>query len=143
MENNYTEIKEALKSAPSGLPVYLGMLTSAGHLHAAGYDVQEASLHEEGLHCRALILCPVLIGEGGSKKIDGHFNTMFEIRMNMLLTIQETAKECGMTYRTIQRWRDEGKIPVFEKDGKQLFASEILKDYAARKGHLPGRPRLR
>ena len=67
---------------------------------------------------------------------------MFEIRVNILLTIQEAAEECCVGYRTIQRWHDEKKTQVFEIGGKQLFASERVKDYTAQKGHLPGCPRL-
>ena len=101
--------------------------------------MQESGLHNDGVPCRALIFAPVFIGEDDTEEIDGHLNMMFEIRVNVLMTIQEAAEECGVNYRTIQRWRDEKKVPVFTKDGKQLFASEIVKDYAAKQGHIRGR----
>ncbi|MCP4342882.1 MAG: helix-turn-helix domain-containing protein [Desulfobulbaceae bacterium] len=113
MPNHYDEILKATSKVPKNIPAYLSMLTTAGHLHAAGYDVQESALHEDGFPCRALIFAPILIGVDGNDKIDGHLQAMFEIRVNILLTIQEAAEECGVGYRTIQRWRDEKKIPVF------------------------------
>ncbi len=143
MPNNYVEIQKSTKDVPKDIPPFLTMLTTAGHLHSAGYDVQESPLHEEGAPGRALIFTPVFLGEEGNNEIDGHLDMMFEVRVNVLLSIQDAALECNVGYRTIQRWRDEKKIPVFEVNEKQRFASEIIKDYAAKKGHLPGRPRLR
>ena len=64
---------------------------------------------------------------------------MFEVRANALLTMQQAAEECKVNYRTIQRWRDEKKIPVITVEGKQLFPSGIIKDYACKQGHLMGR----
>lgn len=78
------------------------MLTTAGHLQAVGYDVEEASLHNDGAPCRALIFAPILMGEDGSDEIDSHLSAMFEVRVNILLTIQQAAEECGVGYRTIQ-----------------------------------------
>ena len=106
---NMKKLEKALANCPEGLPFFLDALTKAGHLLAAGYSVQEEAIHEEGFPGRALIFAPVLLDEGG------YLDILFEIRCNALLTIQQAAEECGVTYRTIQRWRDEKKILSFEK----------------------------
>lgn len=135
MENNYSEIQEVLKAVPKDLPFYLKVLTIAGHLLAGGTRmVKEVPLHAGGAPGRALVFTPVIIEpekKGGQTR---HLNTMVEIRFNILLTIQEAAEECGVGYRTIQRWRDEHGLPVFPVKGKQFFASEILKEFAAKQG---------
>lgn len=133
------ELKQAISGVPKNLPLYLGGLTTAGHLHSKGYNVQEQSLRDQGYKGCAIIFMPILIWDEDRKKHIGSIETMWEVRMNLLLPMQEIANECGVSYRTIQRWRDENKItPVVKEDGKQLFPAEIVADYAARQGHLKG-----
>ncbi|MFA5902827.1 MAG: helix-turn-helix domain-containing protein [Desulfobacula sp.] len=131
------KMEKILKDVPKKLPSILGMLTTAGHLHAAKYDVKEISFAEEGAPDRTLIFTPVIFDDGG------HMNCMFEVRMNALLTIQQAAELCGVKYRTIQRWRDEDGLPVFSVDGQPFFASGMVRDFAAKKGHCRSGKRLK
>ncbi len=122
---------------PAGLPLHLNNLTAAGHLHAAGYAVDEHSFESEGMPSCATILTPIMISDDESGEYDSHIMAMYEVRANALLTIQQAANLCGVGYRTIQRWRDEKKISYLTlSDGKQLFPSEMLKDYATNHGRL-------
>lgn len=132
-------LQKAIDSVPDGLPLFLNILTGAGHLYNSGYGVEEHSLVDQGLTGCALIYAPVMMYDEETKEYDGYLDFMFEVRMNILLTMQQAAEECGVNYRTIQRWRDEKKIMVVTINGKQFLPSEMVKDYAARKGHLPGR----
>jgi excisionase family DNA binding protein len=84
-----------------------------------------------------------LVGDDDTGKVDSHINMMFEIHMNVLLTIREAAEQCEVGYRTIQRWRDEKKIPVFYIKRKQFFPSEILKEFAAKQGNSKNHNRRR
>jgi len=129
MNKTAQDLHQILEDVPKDLPFYLDVLTTAGHLHSAGYGVDEHSLHEDGFPSRALIFAPVFTDKG-------QIDLMFEIRVNTLNTLQMAAEDCGVNYRTIQRWRDEGHIIVFEKNGKQVVPSEIVKEYAAKKGHI-------
>lgn len=119
------QLEKALENCPKELPFFLNALTTAGHLMAAGYEVVQEQVDPELLPGTALIFAPVLLE-------DGHIDMVFEVRANVLFTIQQAAEECGVTYRTIQRWRDEKKILCFEVGGKQLFPSAILKEQVAR-----------
>lgn len=116
-------LEAALQDVPGNLPFYLGALTTAGHLHAAGYAVTEDQVDEAGLPGRALIFCPVLLDDGG------HIDAMIEVRMNVLFTLQQAASEAGVSYRTVQRWRDEGRLFVIERDGRQFFPSGPFKEF--------------
>jgi len=138
MNEQYQDLNKTLSAMPSGLPFHLESLTAAGHLYAEGYAVCEKPLHDEGLYGCALIFTPVTV-ENEEKELIGYLNMMYEIRANTLLTMQQAAEECGVDDRTIQRWLDEEKIPPVTIKGKQFFPSEIIKDYAAKQGHLPGR----
>ena len=122
------QLEKALANNPKGLPFYLDALTTAGHLLAAGYSVQEQT-DSALLPGQCLIFAPVLLAEGG------YINAMFEVRLNLLFTLQQAADECGVSYRTIQRWRDEKKIVCLEIDGKQLIPSGILREAVAKMRH--------
>ena len=127
-------IKAILDKVPADTPFFLKVLCEAAHMHAAGYQVYEQTLEKDGLPGRAVIFAPVMVeGEGGEV---GHIDSMFEIRMHPLVSIQETAWSCNVGYRTIQRWRDEGKIHPIMKNGKQLYPLGLVQDYARKKGHI-------
>jgi hypothetical protein len=135
MAEKQTEIEEILKSVPKDLPPFLSMLMVAGHLHAGGYQVQEA--RAEGYPGRAVIFAPVILQREDGSGIEGSIDMMFEIRMNVLFTLQEAAEEANVNYRTIQRWRDEYKIPVLKRsDGKEFVPSLPLMEYAQKMGHV-------
>jgi hypothetical protein len=133
------EFKKATTKVPKNLPFHLHALTTAGHLHAAGLNVTEQSFTEDGYPGCGLIFTPVMVVEDDTFEPIGTLPVMYEVRVNILMTIQRTAEQCGVDYRTIQRWRDAKKISFVEIDGKQLFPSEIALDYAASQGHVPGR----
>ena len=40
---------------------------------------------------------------------------------NQALTIQEVADKCGVSYRNVQRWLAEGKLPFEEVKGNILI----------------------
>lgn len=44
--------------------------------------------------------------------------------MSQLLTIQEVAKKCKVTYRTVQRWMDAGKIVFIKLPGGTVRMKE-------------------
>ena len=79
---------------------------------------------------RALIFAPIIM-EG---KQDSHIDCMFEIRMHVMLTLQQAAEEAGVGYRSIQRWRDEHGLPVFKYGNRQMIILGILRDFAEEKG---------
>lgn len=131
-------IKKALKAVPQDLPFYLSILTTAGHLKAAGIpDITEEPLHDDGRPGQALIFCPVIVENEETGEIEGTIDFMIEVRANALVTIQQAAAQCGVGYRTIQRWRDEELIfPVTKSGKKQLFPLELVREVARKKGHL-------
>lgn len=138
MKEPSQKLQKVLDEVPKDLPYLLGILTTAGHLYTAGYNVEEHLLVDEGFPGCAVIYTPVVIYDDETEKYS-HLNLMIEVRANALLTMQQIAEECNVNYRTIQRWRDENKIPVLPVKGKQLFPSEIVKDFAGKKGHISGR----
>ncbi len=144
MEKDYKEIQKELSNVPKNLPFHLHTLTSAGYLHAAGYNVTEQSLAEDGFAGCCIIFTPVMVLDDESNKFSGCINAMYEIRLNALVSMQFAANECNVDYRTIQRWRDSKKIiPVVMPDGKKLFPLGIVRDYAAKQGHLKNHNRWR
>lgn len=135
------KLEKVLSEVPKGLPFALRCLTTAGHLHSNGFEVQEDTPEVDYPGCRYIFAPLPAFEDDGSYQ--GHINMMFEVRANMLVSLKDTANECNVTIRTIQRWRDEKKIPVVTIKRKQYFPIEIAKDYAARQGHIPGRKRWR
>jgi hypothetical protein len=72
MIENKVELEKILKKVPKGLPNYLHMICTAGHLHEAGYGaVDSISLHDEGFPCRGLIFAPVVVANDETGEIEG------------------------------------------------------------------------
>lgn len=138
------ELQEILDKIPGNLPLVLSLFTGAAHMYNKGYPVQVDNLVDDGLPGCSNVFTPILLQNDETGEYEGYIKMMVEVRMNMLLTIQQVADECNVDYRTIQRWRDSSKIPVITtEEGKQLFPVEIVQDYAAKMGHIKGRLRWR
>ena len=131
------KIRNALKKVPKGLPFFLQALTSAAHIFLTDQDeVKEQSLTEDGFTACALIFAPIYVCDDENNEYDGQLNIMYEVRANILMSMQDIANECGVDYRTIQRWRDQGEIVPVQFGDKQLFPDGIVKDVARKKGHI-------